>query len=484
MKINAIFMYLMMGVFLPNVVWSHGSHDAFEEQAPKKRCGGILLAPGRLSPEECPYDSSIILKDSAEPAVLFLNFDGGVIINKGADNPEKNESWIPDSAEVDIPPFDHEPYLDSYFTTREMVLDVIVGWARYYFAPFNVKVTKVRPEAGSAYQMMMIGGNASSVVNMGGGVVGVSPFDCGNSSKGDVNYTFSEDLGNLGDIVTTIVHENGHSLGLAHIDDTGAVMNPYVTYDPWWISGDVPDGQACDGSYFQDSYQELSNNLGETADVMEPWVDFIYPGDGATVPSNLKVLLITGDEDSLGRYVTLYLDGEEVAQKTWPYFDFYITGLSSGKHTLEAVVLDNAENTSTTTISVKVDLECAETEEGCKPGRFSIGDSCSSSASCHLDMCVVDSNDNSSWCSESCLPFTSSCAPGMFCVLDKTETNYYCSLKIDASLELKTKSKDHLLTCNSSAGRHTRLHSIFMLSFLLLGSICFYRFRTSFAKKS
>jgi hypothetical protein len=291
-------------------------------------------------------------------------------------------------------------------------------------------------------------------------------------------------LGNLGDIVTTIVHENGHSLGLAHIDDTGAVMNPYVTYDPWWISGDVPDGQACDGSYFQDSYQELSNNLGETADVMEPWVDFIYPGDGATVPSNLKVLLITGDEDSLGRYVTLYLDGEEVAQKTWPYFDFYITGLSSGKHTLEAVVLDNAENTSTTTISVKVDLECAETEEGCKPGRFSIGDSCSSSASCHLDMCVVDSNDNSSWCSESCLPFTSSCAPGMFCVLDKTETNYYCSLKMDASLELKTKSKDHLLTCNSSAGRHTRLHSIFMLSFLLLGSICFYRFRTSFAKKS
>ncbi len=396
---------------------------------------------------------------------MFLNFDGATII-RGSDDPEKNQSWIPDYPEVEIPPFNHEPFTRAPLSSRQQVIDAVTGLVRHFYSPFNVIITSKRPPPGTDYAMMMIGGTGSLISRSPGAMVGVSPFDCGNTNKRDVAYTFSDSLGNLEDIVTTIVHEAGHGFGLAHVSNTKAIMNPYVTSDPDWAEGNVPDGSACDGTRFQNCANVLAANLGSRVDAETPWVDFLTPGDGARIKPPFTVNIVTGDEDSLGRWVELFLDGTSLGEKKWPYFTWQVSIVDAGRRELRARVRDRAGNTSSTTIHVTVDPEC-EAKGKCTPGRSGVSQICSSQDSCHLGLCVQDIDTKDAWCSAPCSLNTSACAPGMNCVLDQNEQNFYCAYGFGPVMA-KSRAYDHRLGCSTSPGHHSSRALPFLAAFALL----------------
>ncbi|MBU1219613.1 matrixin family metalloprotease [Myxococcota bacterium] len=425
-------------------------------------CHQIFIHP--LDTGSCiPYN----LMTNTESPVIFLNFEGAVIKRASFDNPETDESWIPDYETVDIPPFDHTPFIRDNIDTREAVIEAVVNMVRHYFAPFDIIITRKRPPSGSKYTMMMIGGSGSLITANPGAMVGVSPFDCGNRSKSDIAYTFSDDLSNIHDIVTTITHESGHNLGLAHVDNVSAVMNPYVTSDPYWGNGVVPDGSACDGGSTQDSFEVLGENLGLTPDREAPWVDFVMPSGGSKVPSTVGVLAITGDEHGLGRYVELFVDGESKGEKTYPYFSWRINNLTEGSHTLQAVVKDEGGNSSSTTIKVTVDGACTD-QDFCDDGKRGIGENCSSEKSCNLSTCVE--NGDGSWCSIHCTPETAGCAPGMVCLPEEGGNDYYCGYG-SGELSIKSTSKDHLIGCSSYPGKQSSsiLFLVTLLSTFMFG---------------
>ncbi len=417
-------------------------------------CGGYRIPPGRPSPQECPVRIRN-WKAGDQPVVLFLNFGGGVITRGGGDDPEHNISWIPDYAEITFPPFNAEAHIRAPLTTSQQVIDAVTGWVRHFYSPFNVVVTSERPPAGTVYSMMVVGGTADLITANPGGMVGVSPFDCGNGSKQDVAFCFSDNLGSIADIVTTIVHESGHGFGLAHEDNPAAIMNPYVSADPDWDEGDVPDGSACDGTGHQVSMDVLTQNLGSHADVETPWVDFTNPGDGARVNLPLTVNLFTGDEDSLGVSVELFMDGTSMGAKKWPYFSWRISNADPGRHTLRAVVVDRAGNGSTTSITVTVDPECLS-GGSCSNGLSGVSEPCKSESSCNLGLCVQDLTSNESWCSAPCTYDTSACAPGMTCVPNRDGTEYFCAEGLGPVM-LKSRAYDHQLSCTTRPGTGPRL---------------------------
>ena len=416
---------------------------------PMPECGGYRIPPGRPSPQQCSTKMKT-WKAGEMPVVLFLNFEGGVIHKGGDDDPEQNISWIPDYDEVTFPPFDAEAHLRAPLTTQQQVIDAVTGWVRHFYSPFNVIVTSERPPAGTTYAMMVVGGSSDLITPNPGGMVGVSPFDCGNASRQDVAFCFADNLGSIADIVTTIVHEAGHGFGLAHEDNPAAIMNPYVTADPDWAEGDVPDGRACDGSGHQVSATVLTGNLGSRADVETPWVDFVNPGDGARVNLPVTVNLFTGDEDSLGVRVELFLDDQSLGQKTWPYFSWRVSSGEPGRHTLKAVVVDRAGNSSSTSIAIKVDLECLASGS-CSNGKAGVSEACKSESSCHLGLCVMDMESSESWCSAPCKYATSACAPGMTCVPNKDGTAFYCAEGVGPVMR-KSSAIDHELGCSTRPG--------------------------------
>lgn len=409
-------------------------------------------------------------KSDGETQVIFLNFEGAEIINDGFDDPENNKSWIPDYASVTIPPFNHEPHLKAPLSDRQSVIDALTGMVRHYFAPFNVLVTNVRPEPGTDYTMMMVGGSASLITAYPGGMVGVSPLDCRNSSSRDVAFTFSDDLPSLDDIATTITHESGHNLGLNHVDNTSAIMNPYVTTDPYWQAGTVPDGTSCDGSSTQDSFDMLGENLGFEPDKEKPWVDFLYPGNGARVPIQFTVNLTTGDKRGIGRYVELFVDNESKGLRTYPYLSWKLSSMTPGRHTLKATAADENDNSTTFSITVTVDPDCSETST-CTDGKAGVGDICSNENSCNLSLCVEGSAG--SFCSSECLPLTSSCAPGMVCLPSgEQENKFYCA-KGSGEVFIVSTARDHLLGCTSSGNNRPTSYPLYL--FVFLGTVAVIR---------
>lgn len=92
-----------------------------------------------------------------------------------------------------------------------------------------------------------------------------------------------------------------------------------------------------------------------SADTSPPTVGFTNPTHGATVSGTISVQVSASDNVGVAS-VTLYLDGKAVAStSTTPYaFSWNTTAVADGAHTLKAVAVDAATNTSSAQISVTV----------------------------------------------------------------------------------------------------------------------------------
>ncbi len=307
---------------------------------------------------------------------------------------------------VSIASFEPEDYFDlRKLSTYEERIHAVAGFVRRFFAPYDIEVVVERPPDDVPYSMVVIGGNASDL-NLFQGVLGVAPLDCGYYSKKSISFVFSAEMSDRRTLSSTIAHEAGHSFGLAHIANEEAVMNPYQSSnDPYWLEGDVPDGQACDGTNSQDSYDLLGENLGWRIINGNPWVEFIYPSDGAVLSTLNMVIPQTADE-SVVEYLELLVNGVFVTSAEWHELAMEFDDLGEGVHTLELVAKDHpdrdqATRVYNTSIEVTVDPACS-TDETCIDGKKAVGQTCVKASDCASGICVEEVATGIKVCSKTC----------------------------------------------------------------------------------
>ncbi len=342
------------------------------------------------------------------PAILYLNFEGG-LLTAGDDDPVAGTALLPGMQGLDqaqVPPFSAEDYrLPGTLETREDAIEAVAGWVAQLYAPFDVVVTTTRPPDTVSYTMAIIGGSID-VLAMSPGTLGVSPWDCDDSDPSNVVFIFSEEMHDLYSLAMTIVHEAGHSFGLSHIDDEDGIMYPVNSSSHMhWSSGNVPDGQACDGSSFQDSAQILTDNLGLRPEQAAPWVAFVSPKDGA-VQDKLNLVLVQVSDDVAVTSVHYSLDGEPIGLATWPDLSLTVDSLEPGDHILAAVAADatdaaGVQRQAQATISFTIDPFCAQ-QGTCTTGKSPVGAACTAAEDCATGLCARDPASGDQVCAKTC----------------------------------------------------------------------------------
>ena len=137
--------------------------------------------------------------------------------------------------------------------------------------------------------------------------------------------------------------------------------------------------------------QQAKDDLyaGEPIDTEPPEVSIESPGDGTLVPPSVTVKVQATDNVGVVR-VTLKVDGNVEGESTAAPYEFKLTGLTKGSHTMVGEAVDAEENVGTASVTVSLEAgkpfgaECmadAECESGlCRTGRCTEG--CSTMKAC------------------------------------------------------------------------------------------------------
>ena len=187
----------------------------------------------------------------------WLNFSGAQV--------NEEESFIVANVgltSLQIPPFD--PRDINSTKTSEEVEGLILRELRKLFAGIQVEFVGQKPEDGQPYSIAYIGGENFTEKE---GILGRAPLDFDNFNPDDRLFVFPKELAHkiegeaLTILIYTLAHEIAHSLGLRHIDNEAAIMNPTI----FLSSNDFDEtGAFMDGSGEENSQETLIKNLGST----------------------------------------------------------------------------------------------------------------------------------------------------------------------------------------------------------------------------
>jgi hypothetical protein len=288
-----------------------------------------------------------VTNDCPAPTVLYVNFDGGQLHhNSTCSEAAQNCSYIITTRAQTIT----YPAFTGSASDRQQIISLVTRW----YAPFNVQVVSSRP-ADQPYAMAMVGGTADIIgYPRGSNIGGLGPLDCGNMSPDDISFAFSEaDNNEILAVAATIAQETAHSFGLGHTDDPTDIMYPQTSrmengfhdrvmriYDLGGTSSD------CDGTGRQNDVQRLNQNVGPACgDFAPPDVAITAPQTGATVWPGSAVSITASDASGTVAGVGLFLDGNLLASRAVPPFDFSLgDDVPEGQHTLTARAVDGAGN--------------------------------------------------------------------------------------------------------------------------------------------
>jgi len=218
-------------------------------------------------PDTALLQEASLSDTSAEPAAaggaytLYLDFDGAVVSSRAGD------FWL-GSNSVQIPAFSLSQY--GWGGREQEAIHHIVEFVQEDYAAYNVQIVTQKPVSGE-YTTMYIGGTNDWFMP-NSGVIGVATYDILNQDASNYGFAFTEELGiyhtySSGNllyfseyIANLVSHEAAHTFGSNHVDNTTALMNPYLPINPrtsMFGSGTIPGT-----STFQNTQQQLGTNLG------------------------------------------------------------------------------------------------------------------------------------------------------------------------------------------------------------------------------
>lgn len=296
----------------------------------------------RPVPDDAPRLRAIGAPKAAKQGTIFVNFDGAQL-SSGWDDSHNDVTQIGECAGS------FASYGDG--SMRDAVMQAV----RTDWADFDIVVTDERPASGD-YVMNMTGPSNP----FGGGVLGIAPLDCDDSeTPNNITFAFVSADDGLGasEHATTIGQEVAHSFGLEHVDDETDIMNPYVAGgDPSFKDecitivqgGSCPDQHVaeCGDAYAQNSYRELMTLFGpSTPDTAAPTVTITFPTDGQELDAGTDFAIMVDASDDQGiASVTLFQDGQQVAEDTSAPYSWQVNDLPSGVYELYATAVDLAGN--------------------------------------------------------------------------------------------------------------------------------------------
>lgn len=310
-------------------------------------------------------------RDPGTPTVLYINFDGGLLREGCANDPQQNCSTL-------------SGFFDGYvgpFSGGEAQEAGIFKEARRDLAPYGVEVVGRRPPEGAEYTMILYGDLGPQAF------AGVAPYiDCGDSRQGDTAFSQGFTSANQGG--TVVVHEAGHTWGLEHVNRTEDNMHPIAEgiapifrdeclpivantdLDPAVGSCNTIHTLFCDPG-FQNSHQELLYLFGPPIeDTLSPTIEILTPGPNALhyLPEVVPVRAFIDDNLHPQVYdLEIILGGEVVFEgEVWDQVDLPFTLTDPGDYTVTLRITDEAGNSSedTRTFLVRDGFDPSQLPEG------------------------------------------------------------------------------------------------------------------------
>jgi MYXO-CTERM domain-containing protein len=362
--------------------------------------------------------------------VIYLNNckPSGCAMKPGYDNATTNTSSIPDVAST------VSPYTGSDSTWQQ-----VVACVRQTYADFDVEIVTERPASGN-YHMAIVAGSPSNV-QMGSGVMGVSPFSCGYINNA-VSYTFANLApSNVAELCWTVAQETAHSWGLDHKYDNRDPMT-YLSGGPTikrfqneagscgeYSARQCSCSYANTGSAKMNSYAVIMGTFGSsTPDVVPPTLTITYPTEGAQVTPGFPVQ-VTAMDDRIVAKAEFRLNGTLIKTIEDGPFNFNApAALNQGAHKVEVTVYDRGGNTAKAMVNVQYGTVCAAATDCTTQGNVCIdghcvagpgmpgglGTACTGNDQCASGQCGSDAEGNS-YCVEQCDPAANGCPSGFEC---------------------------------------------------------------------
>lgn len=417
---------------------------------------GVKLMTKTLSYELPPVGAGAL-----GGSTIFLNrCVGGCTVRVGMDDATTDTSQIP-TTPSSLPEY-------TGFQTGEW--EQVVQCVKEVYSPFNVKVTDVRPAAGSIYEEIMVGGDPA---NLGlpqgvGGIASISP-GCAPNPKGvafaftSAINVFAQEAGGsrVHGLCWILAQETAHNFGLDHeyefVDDGRSACNDPMTYradcggqkfyrnkiakvGSVALCGTTADpANACRCGGNQNSHTMLLNVFGPgTSLIPPPSVTITLPADNGTLGA--VVSASAGSKRGVER-VDYILNGYKWGSRPGaefgaqgqvnpsPYTFTLPTKLPNSIYDVVVRAYDDLGIMSETKVTATKGAACTSAAsclagQKCEAGKCfwdppsgNLGDACSYSEFCNSGMCAGTATEQI--CTQSCIVGSTDSCPadaGLICV--------------------------------------------------------------------
>jgi len=333
----------VVGLAASTALAGDGNDNATAEDTPTEPRDGQLLMCPPGGPPLSTYDGIPRVSST-----LFVNFDGATM-SSGMDDAPSNTTQISQCV-GSFAAYGGGSKQDAAFQAVQA-----------HYEPFDLPLVNTRP-GGNDYCMVMTGPTNP----FGGGVLGISPLDCGDQNPKSISFSFvsANDPYSASLQGTVIAHEVAHAFGLDHVNDPGDVMNPSVSeqtmvFKDQCIStaqGSCPSHPGCSQGQ-QNDYAELMQLFGPSQpDAGPPTVEITYPNDGDTFDVGASFTLTVEATDDRGVVqVDLYNNGTQQSSDNTEPWGWDIDNIPEGTYAFHVIAIDEAGNEATSdTVTIEV----------------------------------------------------------------------------------------------------------------------------------